>query len=58
MSNYRKMIAAVVGLAVLFIYRRFGIDLTGMEETLVEILASVATAIAVYALPNSPAAAR
>jgi hypothetical protein len=53
MSNYRKLIAAVVGLLVLLLYRRFGIDLTGTEAFLVEILASTATAIAVYAFPNT-----
>jgi hypothetical protein len=56
MSNYRKLTAAVVGLLVILLYRRFGIDLTGTEEFLVEILVSMGTAIAVYAFPNTPAA--
>jgi hypothetical protein len=57
MSNYRKLIAALVGLVVLLLYRRFGIDLTGTEAFLVEILASTATAIAVHAFPNTPVVA-
>jgi uncharacterized membrane protein (DUF441 family) len=56
MSNYRKLIAAIVGLLVILLYRQFGIDLTGTEEFLVEILVSTVTAVAVYAFPNTPLA--
>lgn len=55
MGKYRKLIAAVVGLAVLFVYRQWGLDLTGSEDMLVEIVMQVGTAVAVYAFPNDPA---
>jgi len=54
MTPYRKLIAAIVGLSVLLLYRRFGVDLTGTEAFLVEIVASLGTAVAVYAFPNAP----
>lgn len=53
MSNYRKLIAAAVGLSVIFLQRRFQIDLLGMEDYLTEIVLSVVTAVAVWGVPNA-----
>lgn len=52
MSRYRKFIAAVVGLALLLLNRRYGVDLFGAEEYLVEITISVGTPFFVWLVPN------
>jgi len=54
MNQYRKLIAAIVGLVVLLLYRRLGIDLTGTESFLVEIIVSAGTAVAVHFFPDRP----
>ncbi len=52
MSNYRKLVAAVVGMALLFLERRLGISAPGLEEPLIELAMSAATALAVWWFPN------
>jgi hypothetical protein len=56
MSKYRKLYAALVGLAVIYLNKRYGIDLFGTEDFFVEILdvaLSTGTALAVWAIPNA-----
>lgn len=55
MTNYRKLITALVGLAVLGA-ARYGFDLSGQEQMIVDTLVSVLTAVGVYAAPNTAAA--
>ncbi len=54
LAHYRKLAAAVAGLAVLFFQRRTGLSLAGLEPALVEMLISAGTAFAVWLLPNRP----
>ena len=55
MTNYRKLIAALVGLAVLAA-SRYGFDLSGQEQMIVDTVVSVLTAFGVYKAPNTGAA--
>lgn len=48
----RKLVVAVVGLAVLLLHRWFGVDLAGMEAMLVDLIIAGLTALGVYAVPN------
>lgn len=50
---YRKLIAAVIGLAVLLAHRHLGIDLTAQSQMLVDVVISVLTALGVWAVPNT-----
>lgn len=52
MNVYRKLIAAVLGLLVLVLYKRYGIDFMGFDSFVVEIIVSLLTALGVYAFPN------
>ena len=55
MNKYRKLYVAIVGLAVIYLNKKYGIDLFGTEDFFVEIidvLASAGTAAAVWAVPN------
>lgn len=54
MDAYRKLIVALVGVAILLAHRHFGVDLTGQESTLVELVIAVGTVAGVWALPNAP----
>ena len=51
MNQYRKLIAAIVGVGVL-LAQRYGLDLSGQEGALVDVLVSIATAVGVWAVPN------
>ena len=53
MTYYSKVIAAVIGLAIL-IASRYGLDLTGMEQVLVDGAVGIATAVSVYLAKNKP----
>ena len=53
MSYYSKVIAAVVGLIVLFA-SRYGIDLEGQQQVIVDALIAIATAVGVYLAKNKP----
>lgn len=52
MNVYRKLLTAVAGLFVLLLYKRYGIDLMGLDSFIVEIIVSLLTAFGVYAFPN------
>lgn len=59
MTNIRKFIAAVVGLALMLINQFWGYDLFGFETQLVDTISGiigVITAATVYQLPNTPKA--
>jgi hypothetical protein len=56
MSNYRKLIAAVVGIVLMLAQRLFGIDLLGTDSLWIELVIGVATLIGVERLPNTPRA--
>lgn len=54
MGNYRKLIAAVVGVALMLANQKFGLDLTGMEVEVTNGIIALLTAVGVWALPNTP----
>ena len=61
MSNYRKVIVAVIGLVVMVLQQFFGIGdgdtLLGMPaDKLADIVISVGTAVGVFAVANTPSA--
>ena len=51
MSEYRKLIAAVVGIAVLLL-AKYGVNLAGQEGVLVDAFLAIATAFGVYQVKN------
>lgn len=55
MSNYRKLIAALVGLALIFLKRQFGIELPEAADFIVEAIMSGLTALSVWWVPNRKA---
>ena len=54
MGKIRKLVVAVIGLIALFVYQRFGVDLTGMEQPIIEGVLMLLTAWGVYQAPNDP----
>jgi len=54
MNQYRKLIVAVVGLAVLFVKRRYGLDLDGTEDLIADVIINGLIAWGVYRVPNAP----
>lgn len=53
MTYYSKLIAAIVGLLVIFA-TRYGIDLEGSQQVIIDGLVAVATAVGVYLAKNKP----
>lgn len=53
-APYRKLVAAAIGLILLLLYRRLGIDLTGTDDLWIEIVMSLFTAFSVWFFPNRP----
>ena len=51
LAEYRKLIAAVVGLALMLAHR-YGLDLSGQESAFVDIFLALGTAYGVYQTPN------
>lgn len=56
MENYRKLIAAIVGLLLLLANRIWGADLLGTDTIWIETIISVGTAASVWFFPNQKAA--
>lgn len=56
MENYRKLIAAVVGLFLLLANRIWGADLLGTDTIWVEAVISLGTAVSVWFFPNTRSA--
>ena len=54
MANYRKLIAAIVGLALILAKRQFGFELPGAADLIVEIVLSLGTAVSVWWFRNDP----
>jgi len=55
-ENYRKLIAAVVGLALLLANRIWGANLLGTDSIWIEAIISLGTAVSVWFFPNDKAA--
>jgi hypothetical protein len=56
MSNYRKLVAAAVGIVLMLAQRLWGIDLLGTDSLWIELIVGVGTLIGVERLPNTPKA--
>lgn len=54
MSQYNKLIVALIGVAVMLLKDQVGLDLSALEPTLVDAVIGVLTAIGVFAVPNKP----
>ena len=54
MTVYRKLIAAIIGVALMLLHRYLGVDLSGMEPAIIDTVIAVLTAIGVWAVPNTP----
>lgn len=52
MSAYRKLVAAVIGVAILLLNEKLGLDLSGQEQALVDTAIAALTAFGVWAVPN------
>ena len=56
MSEYRKLIAAVLGVGSMLLVQHTGIDLMEQAVLLEELIVGVLTAVGVWAVPNRPQA--
>ena len=57
MAAYSKLIAAIVGLVILLANQFFGVDLTGLEQPVIDTVSALIaalTAAGVWAVPNVP----
>lgn len=54
MNRYSKLIAAIIGLAVLAAMRHFDFSLPGFDAVALEWVVSAATAFGVYQVRNAP----
>jgi hypothetical protein len=54
MKFYRKLVAGVVGLALLLANRYVGLDLSGQEQVIVDTVISVGTAVGIWGAKNEP----
>lgn len=57
MNHIRKLVVAIVGLALMLAHRWIGVDLAGMEPVLIDAILAALTAFGVYQAPNDPASA-
>ena len=55
MKSIRKLIVAAVGAVLIALNQFFGVDLTGVETQLIDVIIAIGTAIGVFAVPNEPA---
>lgn len=54
MDKYRKLIAAVLGLVVLFGLKHFEVSLPGASDVVLELVVSALTGFGVYQFSNAP----
>ena len=54
MKPYRKLVVAVVGVGLMLLNRHVGIDLSGQEQTLVDLIIGGLTAAGVWGMKNDP----
>ena len=54
MKNYRKLIAAIVGVVLMLLNQKFGFSLgVGMDETVTNLILAGLTSVGVWAVPNA-----
>jgi hypothetical protein len=54
MSNYRKLVAGIVGVSIILLKHFAGIELPGLADHLVEIAMAVGTWVSMWWLRNEP----
>lgn len=54
MKFYRKLVAGVVGLILLVGNRYIGLDLSGQEQTIIDLVISAGTAFGIWGAKNEP----
>lgn len=54
MSNYRKLIAGMVGVSLILLKHFTGIELPGIGDHALEIMMAVGTWLSVWWFPNTP----
>lgn len=54
MGKYRKFIVALLGVGALFALRQLEIEIMGVDQIVLEMIASAATAWGVYQVRNDP----
>jgi len=55
MSKYRKLIAAILGVAALILFRYYDISLIGMDAVVIDLIVGALTVTGVYQVPNEQA---
>lgn len=56
MSNYRKLVAAIVGVTLILLKQFTGIELPGLGDQIIEIAMAIGTWVALWWFPNTVAA--
>jgi hypothetical protein len=54
MKKYRKLVAALVGVAALIALRYYEVNLLGLEPIVLDLITGALTAFGVYQVPNEP----
>lgn len=54
LSRYSKFIVAIAGVVVLFLMRRYDMEILGFDSVVLELIVSALTAAGVYQVRNSP----
>lgn len=54
MSNYRKLVAGIVGVSLILLKHFTGVELPGLGDHFVEIAMAIGTWVAVWWFPNEP----
>lgn len=54
LGRYRKLFAALIGLAVLIAMRWYQIEIPGVDSVVIDLIISALTSIGVYQVPNDP----
>lgn len=55
LAVYRKGVTAAVGVALLLVNRHLGLDLSGQEQALIDVVLGILTVTGVVQLANKPA---
>jgi len=56
MSNYRKLVAGIVGISMILLKHFTGIELPGLADHLIEVAMAIGTWVSVWRFKNEPPA--
>lgn len=54
MSNYRKLVAGIVGVSLILLKHFTGIELPGLGDQILEVAMAIGTWVSVWWFPNEP----